>query len=110
MVAAIANARQRARARNHSAPTPGVIFVSSGKAQTAGARSPTTSAAASSRWTLPTHSSYPIGRMSIGTAHGHGRTSQASSATDTAVQPAKNAQNGIAENGARSCANAGEYR
>ena len=46
--------------------------------------------------------------MSIGIAHGHGRTSHTNRANETAVQSAKNTSNGSSENGARTCANAGE--
>ena len=54
---AIANARHWARTRNHSAPRPGVILVSTGNAHATGPRRATTNAAASRKWMLPTHSS-----------------------------------------------------
>ena len=49
-----------------------------------------------------------MGRMSIGTTHGYGFTSQTSRATFISVQSAKKTSHGRLENGAMSCANAGE--
>ena len=43
-------------------------------------------------------------------AHGHGRINQAHTTRRSAVHRASNTGNGRSENGAISCANAGEYR
>ena len=54
---AVTNLRTSPRNRSHSEPTPGVILVSTGKAQVAAQVTPTTLQAASRKWMLPTQSS-----------------------------------------------------
>ncbi len=54
---AIANDRHSRRTANQRTPTPGVIFVSSRNDQAYGQRKPSTMAAPSIRWMLPTNRS-----------------------------------------------------